>query len=485
MTTNWSDQLPKGPYVLCVGASQTLYGEENLKLVARNMGTITDKLNKSKITPYKVVCAGVLTDKAGIRRFVNLVNSDDNCMGVIIHSHTFSPGQMWVPLQNLNKPLLHLWTYFWDQLPLEKVDMDFMNTNQSTHGDPELNNGLVEFGIAHHTVCGSWNNAGTLKEIAQWMRVARASQKIMDTRILYFGGRMDSVVGTEMPSNTLARLFGVDVMNMPVSAFAGAMQKVGADAAAALVKQYRKEYAWHTTAEASAAVVSMAATQEIAITELLKRHGASCWTSHFMRLDGMGQLPGLAAQRTMAAGYGFGPEGDVGVALAGLMAHYLSEGVEGAVSTLAEPYLYDGLGDADGGCIVAAHMAEVSPAIADATGAKKPSLQVHKLDIGNSGIVARLVFPGRSGPASLASFVFRNGAPRLIVADVEAVPSKVMKNLPVGHVTLKPLNGVRQFSLQWAAAAGSHHDALAYGLPSADWALFAKINGIPFVKIGS
>jgi L-arabinose isomerase len=228
----------------------------------------------------------------------------------------------------------------------------------------------------------------------------------------------------------------------------------------------------------------MAATQELAVTELLKRHGASCWTSHFMRLDGMGQLPGLAAQRTMAAGYGFGPEGDVGVALAGLIAHYLSDGLEGAVSTLAEPYLYDGLGDSDGGCIVAAHMAEVSPSIADATGGKKPSLQVHKLDIGNSGIVARLVFPGKKGLASLASFVFRNGSPRLIVADVEAVASKAMKNLPVGHVTLKPLNGVKQFSIQWAAAAGSHHDALAYGLPSADWELFAKINGIPFVKIG-
>ena len=104
MNTNWSEQLPKGPYALCVGASQTLYGEENLKLVARNMGTITDRLNKRNATPYKVVCAGVLTDKPGIRRFVNLVNSDDNCMGVIIHAHTFSPGQMWVPLQNLTKP---------------------------------------------------------------------------------------------------------------------------------------------------------------------------------------------------------------------------------------------------------------------------------------------------------------------------------------------------------------------------------------------
>jgi len=485
MTTNWSDQLPKGPYALCVGASQTLYGEENLKLVARNMGTITDRLNKKKAAPYKVVCAGVLTDKPGIRRFVNMVNSDDNCMGVIIHAHTFSPGQMWVPLQNLAKPLLHLWTYFWDQLPLEKVDMDFMNTNQSTHGDPELNNGLKEFGIPHHTVFGSWNDAGTLGEIAQWMRVARVSRKIIDSKILYFGGRMDSVVGTEMPSNTLARLFGVDVLNMPVSAFAGAMQKVAAISVAARVRQYRKAYEWHATAESSSAVVSMAATQEIAITELLKRYGASCWTSHFMRLDGMGQLPGLAAQRTMAAGYGFGPEGDVGVALAGLMAHYLSEGLEGAVSTLAEPYLYDGLGDPDGrGCIVAAHMAEVSPAIADTTGERKPSLQVHKLDIGNSGIVARLVFRGKSGTASLASFVFRNGAPRLIVADVEAVPSKEMKNLPVGHVTLRPLNGVKQFSLQWAEAAGSHHDALAYGLDSGDWELFAKINGIPFVKIG-
>ena len=284
--------------------------------------------------------------------------------------------------------------------------MNFMNTNQSTHGDPELNNGLVEFGIPRHTVFGSWNNAGTLQEIAQWMRVARASQKIIDTKILYFGGRMDSVVGTEMPSNTLARLFGVDVMNMPVSAFVGAMQKVGADAVAALVKDYRKQYAWHATADSSSAVVSMAATQEIAITELLKRNGASCWTSHFMRLDGMGQLPGLAAQRTMSAGYGFGPEGDIGVALAGLIAHYLSEGLEGAVSTLAEPYLYDGLGDADSGCIVAAHMAEVSPAIADATGGKKavtPGASVGHRQFGHRGPVG-LPWKVRTSKSGLVRF---------------------------------------------------------------------------------
>jgi L-arabinose isomerase len=460
-------------YIALIGASQDLYGPETLKMVAEKMQTVTEHFNAPENgLPCQIRFNGVQISRESIAEFVAAVNNDPQCAGVIIHSFTFSPGQQWVGLKDLNKPVLHLNTWFDAEVPYATIDMDYMNGHQSAHGDIELSKGLDSSGIRRHAIHGYWQDAETLSSIAQWARVALAKAELQSERVLFIGGRMDHVVGTEFSSSALAAKLGVRVVNLDTSKLVAAMQAISNETVDDRVAEYRETYRFDNTAESQLDLVSDAARQELGISELLGQHNANCWTSHFNRLAGLRQLPGLAAQLGMARGQGFGPEGDANVAVAVRLAALMCRDGK---SSLGEDYV---LGR---GVFLDSHMAEVSPAIA---ARKSVSLQVHPLGIGDSGTVARLVFSAEPmEPATVASLVFVDGAMRLVAGKVSIeAPPEPLPRLPVGHAILRPDLKLPEFRACWQQAGGSHHHALS-NIGLGEWELFANATGMQFVGI--
>lgn len=473
----------------CTG-SQDLYGDECLANVAEHSKKIVAALNESGVLPFEVVWKPTLITNELIRRTFNEANMDDECAGVITWMHTFSPAKMWIHgLQQLKKPLLHFHTQYNAEIPWNEIDMDFMNLNQSAHGDREFGHICTRMRIRRKVVVGHWTDKEVLKKIAVWERVAVAWADAQDMLIIRFGDQMNNVAVTDGDKVEAEQRLGYHVDYCPVSELMEYHKQIKEDDIRRLVNEYFRLYEHNHDMEipASAEYKSVwnAAHAELTLRAILKAKGAKGFTTNFDDLGtddindpkfvGFDQIPGLASQRLMAEGYGFGAEGDWKSA-----ALYRSVWVmsEGKACSFLEDYTLNFNGKDSS--ILQAHMLEVCPLIAE----EKPRLEVHFLGIGiRKAQTARLVFTSRPGDGCTATVVDLGNRFRLIVNDVECIKSNPMPNLPVASALWKPMPDFETGAGAWILAGGTHHSCFSYNLSQEYWEDYAEIAGIEMAVI--
>lgn len=462
-----------------VTGSQHLYGPETLKQVAEDSEKITRGLYESEGIPFKVVFKPVLTTPEDIHKLCLEANSDENCAGIITWMHTFSPAKMWIHgLTELRKPLLHLHTQFNRDIPWDSIDMDFMNLNQSAHGDREYGFIGARLRIARKVIAGYWQDAEVQRRIGVWMRAAAAYTESKHLKVARFGDNMREVAVTEGDKVEAQIKFGWSVNGYGMGDLVEYISKVSEGDVNALMKEYESLYDMDTEAQVEGPAreaVKEQARIELGMRSFLEEGGFTAFTTTFEDLHGLNQLPGLAVQRLMADGYGFGAEGDwKTAALVRLMK--LMAGGRG--TSFMEDYTYHL--EQGNEMILGAHMLEVCPTVA----ANKPKLEVHPLGIGGKAAPARLVFDGVSGAAVCASLVDMGERFRLIVNDVEAVKlEREMPKLPVARLLWKPQPTLSSSAEAWMLAGGAHHTCFSFAVTAEHMEDWAEMTGIECLLI--
>lgn len=475
-----------------VTGAQLLYGGDAVVAVDNHSKEMVEGLNKSGNLPIKVVYKGTANSSKEVEDVMKAANNDPKCVGIITWMHTFSPAKMWIHgLQALRKPLLHLHTQYNAEIPWDTMDMDFMNLNQSAHGDREFGHICARLKIARKVVVGHWTDKETQDHIAVWQRVAAAWADAQDMTIIRFGDQMNNVAVTDGDKVDAEIRMGYHVDYVPVSELMDFYKKVEDADVEKLFGTYMNEYvvADDIKEEGSAANQSVknAARAELAIRACLKAHNAKGFTTNFDDLGtddindpkfvGFDQIPGLASQRLMAEGYGFGAEGDWKSAALYRTLWYMTQGMEGGCSFLEDYTLnFDGKQSA----ILQAHMLEVCPMIAE----EKPRLEVHFLGIGiRKAQTARLVFTSRPGTGLTATVIDLGNRFRLIVNDVECIKSKPLPKLPVASALWIPMPDFATGAGAWILAGGTHHSCFSYAVTPEFWEDYAEIAGIEMVRI--
>ncbi|HOT16919.1 MAG TPA: L-arabinose isomerase [Bacteroidales bacterium] len=459
-----------------ITGSQHLYGEETLKQVADDSKAIAAALDKSDIIPLKVVFKPVLTTAGAITSICMEANNSPACAGLVAWMHTFSPAKMWIAgLKRLNKPMLHFHTQFNRDIPWNEIDMDFMNLNQSAHGDREFGFICSRLRMERKVVVGHWQDMDVLRSIGAWARAAMGALEARSLRVARFGDNMRDVAVTEGNKVSAQVTLDYEVQGYGIGDLADAVNKVTDKQISTLVKQYGDEY------KASAKVIAAPAVKEAARIEagmraFLEKGGFKAFTTNFEDLHGLVQLPGLAVQRLMADGYGFGAEGDWKTAALVRLMKVMAEGLRGGTSFM-EDYTYHL--DPGNMAILGAHMLEVCPSIA----AGKPSLEVHPLGIGGKADPARLVFKTNPGEAIAASLVEMGDRFRLIVNTMKVIECPPMPKLPVASVLWKPYPDLKRAATAWIYAGGAHHTSFSQALTAEHMADFADMTGIEYVLI--
>ncbi|WP_291044961.1 L-arabinose isomerase [Herbiconiux sp.] len=441
--------------------SQNLYGEETLRQVAEQSQQIVATLDGSGEVPVKIVWKPVLKDSESIRRAALDVNADDRVIGVIAWMHTFSPAKMWIAgLEALAKPLLHLHTQANVELPYADIDFDFMNLNQAAHGDREFGYIQTRLGVARKTVVGHATNRRVQTQIAGWARAAAGWQAVKTLKLARFGDNMRYVAVTEGDKTEAEIRFGVQVNTWGVNELADAVALAEADTAAvdALVAEYEELYDVAPELRAGAdrhQSLRDGAAIEIGLRSFLEEGGFGAFTTSFEDLGALKQLPGLAVQRLMAEGYGFGAEGDWKTAILVRAANVMGAGLPGGAS-LMEDYTYDLVDGAE--TILGAHMLEVSPSLTTA----RPSLEIHPLGIGGKDDPVRLVFTADPGPAVVVALSDMRDRFRLVANVVEVVePRAPLPNLPVGRAVWRPAPDFATSAAAWLTAGAAHHTVMS------------------------
>jgi L-arabinose isomerase len=439
--------------------SQHLYGPETLAQVADQSRAIADELGASSAVPVRIVWKPVLTDSDAIRRIMLEANADDRVIGVIAWMHTFSPAKMWITgLDALQKPLLHLHTQANVELPWAEIDFDFMNLNQAAHGDREFGYILTRLGVPRTTVAGHVSNPVVAARVGTWMRAAAGHAATRTLKLARFGDNMRFVAVTEGDKTEAEHVFGVQVNTWGVNELAAAVAAASTEAVDALVAEYEELYdvapelrrggERHQSLRDGAAI-------ELGLRSFLEEGGFGAFTTSFEDLGDLKQLPGLAVQRLMAEGYGFGAEGDWKTAVLVRAANVMGAGLPGGAS-LMEDYTYD-LTPGDER-ILGAHMLEVSPSLSSA----KPTLEVHPLGIGGKDDPVRLVFTADSGPAVVVALSDVRDRFRLVANVVEVVePSAPLPKLPVGRAVWKPAPDFTTSATAWLEAGAAHHTVMS------------------------
>jgi L-arabinose isomerase len=436
--------------------SQGLYGEETLRQVAQQSQAIADELAAS--VPVKVVWKPVLTGSDAIRRIALEANAADNVIGVIAWMHTFSPAKMWIAgLDALRKPLLHLHTQANVELPWADIDFDFMNLNQAAHGDREFGYIQTRLGVERKTVVGHVSNPAVQAQIESWQRAAAGWAAAHTLKLARFGDNMRFVAVTEGDKTEAELRFGVQVNTWGVNELADAVHAASDAEIDALVAEYDDLYTVapelrrggdrHESLRYGAAI-------EIGLRTFLEEGGFGAFTTSFEDLGALKQLPGLAVQRLMADGYGFGAEGDWKTSILVRVANVMGAGLPGGAS-LMEDYTYD-LVDGDEK-ILGAHMLEVSPSLTTA----KPSLEIHPLGIGGKDDPVRLVFTADPGPAVVVAMSDMRDRFRLVANVVENVAAPDLPNLPVGRAVWKPAPDFATSVACWLTAGAAHHTVMS------------------------
>lgn len=461
--------------------SQDLYGEETLRQVAEQSQEVARLLNDSGILPVPVVWKPVLKDSDAIRRAMLDASSDDNVIGVISWMHTFSPAKMWIRgMEVLSKPLLHLATQANVEIPWDSIDMDFMNLNQAAHGDREYAYILTRLGVSRTTVVGHASHAHVTARVASWMRAAAGWAAAHEMRIVRFGDNMRNVAVTEGDKTEAERRLGVSINTWGVNDLVAAVDAVDEADVDALVALYEERYDVAEELRAGAErhhSLRYAARQEIAIRSFLEERGASAFTTNFEDLGGLKQLPGLAVQRLMAEGYGFGAEGDWKTALLVRVAKVMGEGLPGGAS-LMEDYTYNLVPGEE--MILGAHMLEICPSLT----AGKVRIEIHPLGIGDREDPVRMVFNADAGPGMVVALADMRDRFRLTANVVNVVePPHDMPKLPVARAMWVPEPTMETSIESWLTAGGAHHTAMSTQVGVAEWEAFASIAGMELVVI--
>ena len=463
--------------------SQDLYGDECLQKVAEHSQIIVNELNKSGILPYEVVWKPTLITNEVIRKTFNEANADEECAGVITWMHTFSPAKSWIlGLQEYRKPLLHLHTQFNEEIPYDTIDMDFMNENQSAHGDREFGHIVSRMGMVRKVVVGHWATKEVQEKIASWMRTAVGVMESSHIRVMRIADNMRNVAVTEGDKVEAQIKFGWEVDAYPVNEIAEAVQSVGKGDVDALVEEYYSKYQILLEGrdpEEFKKHVAVQAQIEIGFERFLEEKNYQAIVTHFGDLGALQQLPGLAIQRLMEKGYGFGGEGDWKTAAMVRLMKIMTAGKKDAKGTsFMEDYTYNLIPGKEG--VLEAHMLEVCPTIADGP----ISIKVNPLSMGDREDPARLVFTSKTGPAIATSLVDLGNRFRLIINDVDCKKTeKEMPKLPVATAFWTPQPDLATGAEAWILAGGAHHTAFSYDITAEQMGDWAEAMGIEAVYI--
>lgn len=468
-----------------VTGSQHLYGPETLEQVAQHSQIIARELNASAKIPIRVVFKPVVKTPDEIYNLCLEANSAKACIGLITWMHTFSPAKMWIAgLNILHKPFLHLHTQFNREIPWAEIDMDFMNLNQSAHGDREFGFIGTRLRLNRKVVVGYWQDDDVQEELAVWMRAAAAWADTQQLKVARFGDNMREVAVTEGDKVEAQRRFGYSVYGYGIGDLVKCVDEVTDQEIDRLVEEYEAQYVVTEPLRPGGEQFGFlrdAARIELGMRTFLEAGNFKAFTTTFEDLYGLVQLPGLAVQRLMNDGYGFGAEGDWKTSALVRAMKVMGSGLKGGTSFM-EDYTYHLSSKGSGMKVLGAHMLEVCSSIADG----KPALEMHPLGIGGKADPARLVFNVPNGPAINASLIDLGNRFRMIVNEVEVVPPDApMPKLPVARVVWIPKPNLKVAAAAWIYAGGAHHTGFSQGVTARHIEDYADMAGIEVVLINA
>ncbi len=464
-----------------VTGSQNLYGSETLEKVEAHSREIAQTLSEAQAIPVNVVFKPILTGPEGIRALCQEANTTANCIGLITWMHTFSPAKMWIGgLNALQKPFLHLHTQYNHDLPWAEIDMDFMNLNQSAHGDREFGFIASRMRLTRKVVVGHWKDEEVQAEIGSWTRAASGWADWQDMKIARFGDNMREVAVTEGDKVEAQRRLGFSVNTYGVGDVAAYINEVREAEIDLLLNEYYDIYEVVPELRLKGEryqSLREGARQEAGIRHFLENGNFKGFTTTFEDLHGLHQLPGLAAQRLMADGYGYGAEGDWKSAAMVRAMKVMGSGLPGGTSFM-EDYTYHFTNA--GLKILGAHMLEVCPSITS----QKPKLEIHPLSIGGKADPVRLVFDAKAGPAVAACIVDMGNRFRMVVNAVTAIPlDEPLPKLPVARALWEAQPDAKTAATAWIQAGGSHHTSFSLDLTTEHMEDFAGIAGVELLLI--
>jgi L-arabinose isomerase len=461
--------------------SQSLYGDEVLSQVASQSQSVVNAMNESRSTPINIIWKPVLTTPEAIKKTCIEASSNPNCIGVITWMHTFSPAKMWIAgLNSLLVPLLHFHTQINSELPWESLDMDFMNLNQAAHGDREHGHIQARLNLSRKVVAGHVSDPEVMSRIGHWMRAAIGWDEAQNLKLARFGDNMRYVAVTDGDKTSAQITLGVSIEAYGVNELCAAVDRVTEESITALVAEYEELYEVspelikggerHNSLRYQAAI-------EIALEKFLVDGGFTAFTTNFEDLGTLKQLPGLAVQRLMAKGYGFGGEGDWKTSALLRIIKSMTHGLSGG-SSFMEDYTYHfGPGEPK---VLGAHMLEVCPTITD----QKPKCEIHPLGIGGKEDPVRLVFNAAPATGCVVGLMDLGGRFRIVSNDIEVVkPDRELKKLPVASAVWKPKPTLSTSAESWIYAGGSHHTVLSTSLELETLKDFATILNIEHLHI--
>lgn len=464
-----------------ITGSQHLYGPEALKQVDINSEQIARALDADPAIPVKVVFKPVVTTPDEIRNICVEANNSEQCIGLVCWMHTFSPAKMWIGgLSILSKPFCHLHTQFNRDIPWGSIDMDFMNLNQSAHGGREFGFICTRMRLERKVIVGHWEEPDVRRSLGVWCRTAAARAEMKRLKVVRFGDNMRYVAVTEGDKVEAEKVFGVSVNTHGVGDLAAVIQQISDADASQLCAEYEDSYELAPELRKSGDRFDSlldAAKIELGLKSFLQDGGYGAYTDTFEDLHGIKQLPGIASQRLMAAGYGFGAEGDWKHAALVRVMKVMAAGMPGGTSFM-EDYTYHF--NPSGARCLGAHMLEICPSIA----ASKPSCEIHPLGIGGKEDPVRLVFDGATGSAINVSLVDLGNRFRLLVNEVESVkPEQPLPNLPVARTLWDAKPNLRTAAAAWILAGGAHHTGYSLSVTTEHIEDFAEMVGVELVVI--
>ena len=468
------------PHIWFVCGSQHLYGPGPLEEVKRNAREVAHALDAAPAIPLQITFTGLLTTPDEIRKLCLEANTDPGCAGLILWMHTFSPARVWIGgLLQLTKPFCHLHTQFNRDLPWESIDMDFMNLNQAAHGDREAGFLHSRMGLRRKVVVGHWQDAEVEAQLGTWARSIHAWHDLQGARFARFGDNMREVAVTEGDKVAAEIRFGVSVNGYGMGDLVERVEAVSEGEVDSLAAEYEALYEVAPELRRGGEredALRYGARLELGLRAFLEEGGFKGFTTTFENLHGLRQLPGLAVQRLMASGYGFGAEGDWKTAVLLRAMKVMGEGLSGGTSFM-EDYTYHL--EPGNHQVLGAHMLEVCPTIA----AGKPRLEVHPLGIGGKEDPVRLVFNAPPGEALNASLIDMGNRFRLIVNEVSAVDHPDLPNLPVARAVWECKPSFKTAISAWILAGGAHHTGYSYVVRTEHLEDFAEVAGIELVVI--
>ena len=463
--------------------SQSLYGPETLEQVAEQSKKVVDTLNAASDVPIKATWKPVLTTPESIKAICLEASANPQCIGVIVWMHTFSPAKMWIAgLNALQVPILHLHTQANEALPWETIDMDFMNLNQAAHGDREHGHLQARLHLPRKIVAGHVSDKKVTSRIAHWMRAAIGWNTAQNLKVARFGDNMRFVAVTDGDKTSAQIALGISIEAYGVNTLVDCVAAVESSAVDALIKEY--ENIFEIAPEIAPGgprheSLRYQATLEIALERFLEAGGFGAFTTNFEDLGALKQLPGLAVQRLMSKGYGFGGEGDWKTSALLRIIKSMTEGLAGGTSFMEDYTYHFGPGEPK---VLGAHMLEVCPTITN----QKPRCEIHPLGIGGKDDPVRLVFSATPAAGRVVGLMDLGDRFRLVSNDIEIVkPDKELKSLPVACAVWKPAPNLATSAESWIYAGGSHHTVLSTALDAEVLSDFAQIAQVEHLRISA